>query len=128
MEKRKKHPRTLQSVRKYRAKGSKKTKKNTVNKRKKLSKKYCRKVGGSSLREDCKDYDNIKEPTVPLFKVDDTVLVSCNDLKISGIIISIEEALGKIVMTKNVVKMSIKKKTLLLIITKMNMNVALMVF
>ena len=100
MEQRKKHRRTLQNLRKYRAKVGKKTKK-TVNKRKKLSKKlskkYCRKVGGSSLREDCKDYDNIKEPTVPLFKVDDTVLVSCNDLKISGIIISIEEALGKIV-------------------------------
>ena len=89
-------------------KGSKKKKKY-----KKKSKKNYKKIGGSLLSKDCKDYEqccplkyygkDVEEPTPPLYGIGQNILVTCpsssseDETKKYGIIIPIQDALGKAV-------------------------------
>lgn len=83
MEKRKKNRRTLQTLRRYRAKGGKKTKK-TVNKRKKLSKKYCRKIGGAqpmAINVKTTDGDDLQVSVKPQDNIYESVLKGLGEIR-----------------------------------------------
>ena len=80
---------------------------------KKNQKKNYKKIGGSLLSKDCKDYEqccplkyygkDVEEPTPPLYGVGQNILVTCpsssieHETKKYGIIIPIQDALGKVV-------------------------------